>query len=120
MRIAVLAAIAFAAALAAPARSSGADTVRGRALYEGRCGGCHAESVHGRARREAKDYAEVRAWVRRWSENLGLRWADHEITDVAVYLNGRYYRYACPPADCQASGRLGEGPPVASLDDRFR
>ncbi len=120
MRFAPLAAIALAAALAPPGHASGADTQRGKALYEARCGGCHAESVHGRAKREAADYQGVRSWVRRWGDNLGLKWTDVEVADVTAYLNGRYYGYSCPPADCQASGSREAGSTVARLDGRSR
>lgn len=120
MRHALLTATALAAALAWPTHAPGADAQRGKALYEARCGGCHAESVHGRPKREAADFAAVRSWVRRWGDNLGLRWTDEEVADVAAYLNGRYYRYSCPPADCQASGSRATGSPVATLDGRIR
>jgi mono/diheme cytochrome c family protein len=94
--------------------AAGADTVRGRALYESRCGGCHAESVHGRARREAGGFEALRGWVRRWSANLGLRWTADEVDDVAVYLNGRYYRFPCPPSACRPLGRAGAPQVTAS------
>ena len=80
---------------------SGADAQRGGALYESRCGACHSESVHGRAKRVATDFNDVRRWVSRWNENLGLRWGDEEIDDVSVYLNDTYYRFACPPQVCK-------------------
>lgn len=80
---------------------SGADAQRGAALYESRCGSCHSESVHGRQKRVAKDFTEVRGWVSRWNENLGLRWGDEEIDDVSVYLNNTYYRFSCPPRFCK-------------------
>ncbi len=80
---------------------SGADAQRGAALYESRCGSCHSESVHGRQKRVAKDFAEVREQVSRWNVNLGLRWGDEEIDDVTVYLNNTYYRFACPPQACK-------------------
>jgi len=78
-----------------------ADAERGRELYELRCGECHSESVHGRAKRVATDFADVRRWVGRWSGNLGLRWSDSEIEDVSVYLNNTYYRYPCPREVCK-------------------
>jgi hypothetical protein len=74
---------------------------RGRDLYELRCQGCHAESVHARARREAKTFDDVRHWVARWNDSLALRWTAEEIEDVTLYLNGRYYRYPCPPSVCR-------------------
>lgn len=80
---------------------SAADADRGRELYESRCGECHSESVHGRAKREATDFKDVRRWVSRWRDNLGLRWGDDEIDDVSVYLNDTYYRYPCPREVCK-------------------
>ena len=46
--------------LALPFAAPGADAERGRALYESRCDGCHAESVHGRAKREASGFDALR------------------------------------------------------------
>ena len=88
-------------ALAMPS-ASGADAERGAALYELRCGDCHSESVHGRSKRVATDFGDVRRWVNRWNVNLGLRWDDEEIDDVSMYLNNTYYRYDCPPQVCKA------------------
>jgi mono/diheme cytochrome c family protein len=82
--------------------ASAADVERGAALYELRCGNCHTESVHGRSKRVATDFGEVRGWVNRWNENLGLRWGNEEIEDVSVYLNKTYYHYTCPPQVCKA------------------
>lgn len=95
------------AACAGVLAAGAADPSRGKALYESRCDSCHAESVHGRAKREATGYESLRGWVRRWSGNLGLKWTAEEIEDVTVWLNGRYYRFACPPEACRTTG---EGP----------
>jgi cytochrome c5 len=116
MRPAPLAAIAFCALLAWPA--SAADAQRGRALYEAGCTGCHAESVHGRAKREAADLESVRRWVRRWSATLGLKWSEEEVGDVAAHLNARYYRFGCPPEECKATGSRDDGARRLALDDR--
>jgi len=117
MRPALLAAIAFCALAAWPACA--ADAQRGRALYEAGCVGCHAESVHGRQKREAADLEAVRGWVRRWSANLGLKWSEEEVGDVAAHLNARYYRFACPPEDCKATGsRDDDGARRLALDAR--
>jgi mono/diheme cytochrome c family protein len=91
-------------ACALPLPTTAADADRGRALYETRCDSCHAQSVHGRAKREASGFESLRGWVRRWSANLGLKWTDEEVDDVTVYLNGRFYRFACPPSTCKATG----------------
>jgi hypothetical protein len=100
--------------------SAAADMERGRILYEARCDGCHAESVHGRQKRAAADFEAVREWVRRWGANLGLKWTSDEVNDVAAHLNARYYRFACPPSDCPVTGRRDDGDRRLSLDDRSR
>jgi mono/diheme cytochrome c family protein len=87
--------------LFAPRIATAADPARGAALYESRCGSCHSESVHGRSKRVATDFGDVRRWVSRWNDNLALRWGDEEIDDVSVYLNNTYYKYPCPPSVCK-------------------
>ncbi len=81
--------------------ASGADVARGAALYELRCGGCHSESVHGRAKRVATSFEDVRRWVNRWNATLALGWEAEEVDDVTLFLNATYYRYACPPSVCK-------------------
>ena len=108
LRLMRFAPLAFACAL--PFAASGADAERGRALYETRCDSCHAASVHGRAKREANGFDAVRGWVQRWSGNLGLKWTAEEIDDVTVFLNGRYYRFPCPPTACKATGQVDHAP----------
>jgi len=87
--------------------ASGADAVRGAALYDLRCGGCHSESVHGRAKRVATDFEDVRRWVNRWNATLALRWAVEEVEDVTLFLNATYYRYPCPPTVCKVVSTTG-------------
>lgn len=105
MKVYGMLACGLVALLAVPVARA-ADAERGRALYEMRCLACHSESVHGRAKRVATDFEDVRAWVRRWNEHLGLRWTSDEIDDVAVHVNSTYYRYKCPPQVCSAISRL--------------
>ena len=93
--------LVLAAALLLAALPLAADPVRGRDLYELRCLGCHAESVHARAKRVARSFDEVRTWVARWNNTLALAWSAEEIDDVTVHLNNRYYRYPCPPTVCR-------------------
>ncbi|MEO5695413.1 MAG: cytochrome c [Usitatibacter sp.] len=89
--------------LATPRTADGAEEVRGRALYESRCTSCHATSVHGRTKRVAADFEQVRAWVARWNRDIPVGWSDAEIDDVAAYLNNTYYHYPCPPTICRAN-----------------
>ena len=103
---------ALAMTLAGTDAAAAADAERGRILYEARCGGCHNESVHGRERRVAHDFEEVRGWVLRWSANLGLAWTSEEVDDVSVHLNARYYRFRCPASLCSATGMRGVAAPA--------
>jgi hypothetical protein len=112
MPLLLLATLALAFAPTPDARA--ADAERGRALYESRCDNCHADSVHGRAKREASGFDSLRGWVRRWSGNLGLKWTDDEVDDVSVWLNGRYYKFPCPPTACKVTGQAGRGPQFAT------
>ena len=122
MRLVSLCALLVAcAALARSDAALAADAARGRSLYESACGGCHAESVHGREKRVAADYDAIRGWVRRWSASLGLQWTDDEVADVTAHLNARYYRFACPPSECRVTGSREEGRSSRlALDDRRR
>ena len=106
----LLLALALAAPLAVPAAppAPNAQMERGRALYDLRCTNCHATSVHSRDRRVAADFGEVRGWVVRWGRDLGLRWGEEEIDDVAVYLNATYYRYPCPPSVCKVLSKASQ------------
>lgn len=78
------------------------DTVHGRALYESRCDTCHDTSVHNRAVRKSRDFAEIRQWVARWNTALDGAWTDEEIDAVTRYLNERYYKFPCPARICKA------------------
>lgn len=73
------------------------DESRPALLYETYCRACHDEQVHWRERRLVTDWASLIVQVRRWQQSLGLGWSDHEILEVAHYLNLRYYRFAPAP-----------------------
>lgn len=102
LRIPLLLAVAAGFVLAIPGIADGAEAVRGRALYESRCTSCHATSVHGRKKRAAADFEQVRGWVARWNRDVRAGWSEAEIDDVAAYLNNTYYHYPCPPTVCRA------------------
>ncbi len=94
---AVVRACAMTACLAAAVAARAGDPDRGRYLYELKCGSCHSESVHSRDHRKAESEAEVREWVRRWSDYLQLGFGEEEIEDVVAYLNLAFYRFCDPP-----------------------
>jgi mono/diheme cytochrome c family protein len=100
LRLAIASLALGLAGLSAPAAA--ADAERGGRLYETRCNGCHASSVHQRSARKAKSFDGVRVQVLRWSNEAGGTWSGDEIDDVALYLNQRYYRFPCPQSVCKA------------------
>ena len=120
MRLAPYASLLLVAVVVCVSAPAEADMERGRVLYESRCDGCHAESVHGRQKRAATDFEAVRDWVRRWSVNLGLKWTSDEVNDVAAHLNARFYRFVCPADDCRVTGSRDDGNRRLALDDRSR
>lgn len=103
--------------LLAAGSAFGADAIRGRALYEARCDGCHSASVHQRVARKAGDFAGIRLQVERWDGQLGRAWRREEIDDVVVYLNERFYKYPCPESLCRA-GAAQKAMEGAVLADR--
>ncbi len=44
----------------------------------------------------ANDWDSLTTEVKRWQNNLGLRWDDKQITLVALYMNRRYYKFSAP------------------------
>ena len=95
---ACIAALAAASILAFPATANAGDAMRGERLYSQRCHECHAESVHSRTKRSARDFGAIRDWVRHWNSVLKLGWEAEEIEDVSTYLNAMYYGFTPPAA----------------------
>lgn len=78
-----------------------ADVARGKALYEVTCVHCHDRSVHERKQLAARNFDDIRNYVRRWSSVAGQNWTPADIQAVTLYLNARFYRYACDTPDCK-------------------
>jgi hypothetical protein len=83
--------LAACSVLSLPAAVQAQSADRGELLYETYCTGCHGSVVHLRERR-AKTFAEISEQVARWQANLGLKWTDPEIADVARHLGRRFYK----------------------------
>jgi hypothetical protein len=108
MRIAGFAAV-LGCLMCVPGPAYGADADRGKALYEARCDSCHGSGIHVREARKATSFDGIRAQVARWTGELGGGWSVEEIDDVTVYLNSRYYFFACPESVCRR-GQAGISP----------
>ncbi len=72
------------------------DFTRGELLYSKHCAACHSTQIHWRDKKAVKDWASLKAQVRRWQRIGSLSWSDDEIEQVARYLNASYYHYAAP------------------------
>lgn len=83
---------------------------RGELLYNTHCLACHNDQLHWRNKRQAVDWASLTAQVRLWQATAALGWDEDDITQVALYLNDTYYRFA-PPV--QPRGRAAAQPPWA-------
>ena len=66
---------------------------RGELLYSTHCVSCHTTQVHWRERRLATDWAGLKAQVTRWQGNIGVKWSNDDVVEVARYLNRLYYHY---------------------------
>ena len=77
------------AVAAEPAR----DASRGELLYSTHCIACHTSQVHWRDKKLATDWKSLKAQVRRWQNTAGQKWGEPDISEVALYLNSRYYHY---------------------------
>jgi mono/diheme cytochrome c family protein len=96
--------VVVANAIAQP--QSGPQSARGELLYSTHCIACHSAQIHWRAKKMVVDWTSLKAEVRRWAGNGGLRWSDEEIVDVARYLNATVYRFPSVPGT-----ELGGPPP---------
>jgi mono/diheme cytochrome c family protein len=72
---------------------SGGGTPRGDLLYATHCIACHNTKIHWRDKKLATDWVSLNIEVRRWQRVASLLWSDDDVTEVARYLNTRYYHY---------------------------
>jgi mono/diheme cytochrome c family protein len=91
-------AIAFAVLVAATIDARAQEPLPGQILHDTYCVICHDSRVYTREERLARDYREIRAQVRRWQQNIGLKWDDADIERVSNYIASKFYRLACPEA----------------------
>ena len=70
---------------------------RGEALYENHCKECHEALAHTRHGSRINSMGDIRSWVASWSVHSKLDWSSQEISDVADYLNNKFYHLAEKP-----------------------
>jgi len=109
---AVLAMLGSSFAMAVGAAREGAASAvqpasRGELLYQAHCVECHTAQVHWRERKQARDWATLKAEVIRWQRDARLGWSDADVDAVTQHLNQSIYHFAAPQA--QARGTLPHG-----------
>ncbi len=65
----------------------------GALLYSTYCNACHTSKIHWREQKLATDMDSLYFQVRRWQDNIGLKWTEAEIADVVHYLNEVHYHF---------------------------
>ena len=79
-----------------------ADLDRGRQLYEVGCDACHSANVHWRNHKLVDSWPSLVHQVDRWQRISSQKWQPSDISDVAAYLNHRFYHLECPANECAA------------------
>jgi len=90
------AAALFLALVGAMGIALGADSSRGRLLYENHCGGCHYERVHERQRTDVKSLGALWETVLRWAPQTKANLSRADLEDIVEYLNESHYRIGLP------------------------
>lgn len=89
----------------APAQAQAlSEPSRGELLYSTHCLACHSTQIHWRDKQAAQNWAGLKAQVSRWQITTGLSWSEEDITQVATYLNARFYQFPLPQADRISAG----------------
>lgn len=81
---------------------------RGELLYNTNCVACHNEKMHWRGRKLVYDWDSLEEQVRRWQQASSLGWRDEDITEVARYLNARFYGFTPANRLGSSHSRLGD------------
>lgn len=71
-----------------------AEVPDGPTLYQDHCTKCHGSEIYTRADRKIRTLDALHSQVRLCEQNLGLKWFDDEIDNVATLLNQEYYKFS--------------------------
>jgi mono/diheme cytochrome c family protein len=80
-----------------------AAQTRGELLYATHCVACHNDKMHWRAKKQAVDWAGLKAQVQLWQATGLLSWTDDDVLQVTRHLNDTYYHFALPAAPTASS-----------------
>jgi CxxC motif-containing protein (DUF1111 family) len=70
-----------------------ADIKHGQQLHQANCTSCHTDSEYTRKDHKVKTAAALHRRVQLCELQLGLKWFDEDIDDVAAYLNQNFYHF---------------------------
>ena len=65
--------------------------LRGHALHDTICRGCHENDMYTKRHLSRNPYFDLRMQTRLWSEVVKEKWSDAEIDDVVYFLQKTYY-----------------------------
>lgn len=77
--------------LSANAQTIDEQLIRGEALHNTICRGCHEDDMYRKRHLSRNPYFDLRMQTRLWSEVVRVKWSDDEIDDVVYFLKKRYY-----------------------------
>ncbi len=66
--------------------------LRGQALHDTICRGCHEADMYTNRHLSRNPYFDLRMQTRLWSEVVKVKWSDAEIGDVVYFLQQTYYK----------------------------
>jgi mono/diheme cytochrome c family protein len=66
--------------------------VRGQALHDTICRGCHEDDMYTKRHLSRNPYFDLRMQTRLWSEVVKEKWSSAEIDDVVYFLQNTYYK----------------------------
>ncbi|OGT81341.1 MAG: hypothetical protein A3H91_13420 [Gammaproteobacteria bacterium RIFCSPLOWO2_02_FULL_61_13] len=79
---------------------------QGEMLYQNHCTECHESTIHVRERTKVGTLADLKAYVRKWSDYKELGWSDAERNAVGEYVNQHFYGFfetSAPPPPPEAT-----------------
>ena len=73
------------------AQTADERVLRGQALHDTICRGCHEEDMYTKRHLSRNPYFDLRMQTRLWSEVVKMKWSEAEIDDVVHFLQKTYY-----------------------------
>jgi hypothetical protein len=89
--VAIFSAFVVGLSTGSSAQTADQRLLRGQALHDTICRGCHEEDMYIKRHLSRNPYFDLRMQTRLWSEVVKMKWSDAEIDDVVYFLQKTYY-----------------------------